>query len=67
MVVYDVKNDGQPVKVRLVHKAAEVVGLPVEMRRREQIDTVVSPTESARVLSDRHELDTRDSKIGQFP
>ena len=48
VVVDDVEDDGEAVAVRLVHEAAQVVGLAVETRGGEEVDAVIAPAEAAR-------------------
>ena len=50
-----------PARVRGIDEPAEIVGLAVEMRRREEIDAVVAPAESSLELGDGHHLEQRDA------
>ena len=65
VVVDDVEDDGEAVAMRLVHEAAQVVGLAVDMRGGEEVDAVIAPAEAAGELGDRHHLDARDPEIGE--
>ena len=49
-----------------IDEAAQVVGPTVEAGGREEIDAVVAPAEPAREFRDRHHLDQRDPRRGQF-
>src|SRR5215813_1213970 len=66
MVVDDVENDADPDAVSLIDEAPEVVGRPVESRRREEIHAVITPAEAAGKVGDRHELDHGDSDARQL-
>src|SRR5215468_4470340 len=52
--------------VRLIHEAANVIRRAVEMARREEIDTVVAPSELAREVGDGHDLEARDAEARQL-
>ena len=67
VVINHVEDDGYPAAVRLVDEAAQVVGLAVEARRREQVNAVVAPAEFSGELRDRHHLDARHARAGQLP
>ena len=66
MVVDDVEDDRDAVRVRAVDKAAEIVRAAVEAGRREQIDPVIAPAEAAGKIGDRHQLDAGDAERGQL-
>src|SRR5262245_49192707 len=66
MVVNDVEDDAKTELVRTIDEGAKLVRRSVEMRRREKVDSVVSPAEGTRKLSDRHDLQQSDSDIRQM-
>src|SRR6478752_8932472 len=65
MVVDDIEDDAQARLVRGIHERAKIVRSPVQMRRREQVDAVVAPSEASGELADRHDLDRRDTDVGE--
>ena len=66
VVVDDVEDHGDAAAVCHVDEPAEVVGRAVEMRRRVQIDAVVSPAETPFELGDRHHLDDREARVREL-
>src|SRR5687767_15993601 len=66
MVVDDIEDHAEAGAVRGVDKMTEIVGSAVQMRRRPQIDAVISPAETARKLVHRHDLENRDSDVAQM-
>ena len=65
VVVDDVEDHGQTLRMRGVDEATEVVGRAVEPRRRPKIDAVISPAEAAGEFVDRHHLDRVDAGVGE--
>ena len=65
MVVDDVENDAEAERMGPIDKTAEVVGSAIEPGRREEIDAVVTPTEAARKVGDRHDLEHGNPQLGQ--
>ena len=66
MVVDDVENHGEAQTVRRIDEPAEIVGTPVQTRRREQIDAVVAPAEATFKFGNGHDLDHRDADSCQL-
>ena len=66
MIRHDVEDHRHSDAVRGVDEPPEVVGPAVQMRRREQVDAVVPPSEPAFELRDRHHLDHRDPEPRQL-
>ena len=56
MIVNDVEDDAQPKRVRAVDKRPKIIGYSIEPRRREKIDTVVTPAKAAGKIGNRHDL-----------
>ena len=52
--------------MRPINEAAEIIRLAIESRRREEIHTVITPTETARELRDWHDLQHRDTERSQL-
>ncbi len=67
MVVDDVEDDREPVPVGVVHEAAQIVGLAVEMGRSEEIDAVISPAKLPGELADGHDLHARHAQARELP
>ncbi len=65
VVVDDVEDDPEAGRVGAVDEAAEVVGRAVQPGRREQVDAVAAPAETAGELGDRHHLDGGDAQVRQ--
>jgi hypothetical protein len=65
VVVDDVEQHAEPDRVGAIDEAAEVVGLPVEPARGEEIHAVVAPAEAAGEIGDRHEDHGRDPHVLQ--
>jgi hypothetical protein len=61
VVVDDVQDHAQSEPVCAIHEGPQIVGRAVEPTRREEIDAVVAPPESAGKLGHRHHLDERDA------
>ena len=66
VVVNHVENDAQAGGVSLIDEAAEVVGPAVKPGRREQVDAVVTPAETAGEVGHRHHFQHRHAEVGQF-
>ncbi len=62
VVVDHVEDDGDVLLMSFVDEAAQVVGLAVEPRRREEADAVVAPAEATREIGHRHQLDARHAQ-----
>ena len=65
MIVDDVEDDADPERVGAIDEAAQIVGLAVKPRRREQRHAVVTPAEAAGEIRDRHHLDDGDAELGE--
>jgi hypothetical protein len=63
--MYDVQNHPEAVRVRRIDESSRVVRLAVAGRR-EELDAVVAPSESAGELRDRHDFKRGDSEVGQL-
>ena len=66
MVVDDVEDDGETVRVRVVNELPEVIRRSVPVIWSEQCDTVVAPAEPAWKLRDGHDLDHADPEFAQL-
>ena len=58
MIVNDIEDNGDAESMGAVDKLAKIIGLSIKPGRREQIDPIISPTEPARKIRDRHHLKT---------
>jgi hypothetical protein len=65
MIVYDVENYAHTMRVRVINEKTEIIRRTIQSRRREEIDTVVTPPECAGELCDRHYFDDADSEVGE--
>ena len=65
MVVDDVEEDGEALRVAGVHEAAQPLRTAVGRLRRIEVNAVVTPVARARELGDRHELQRGDPQVGQ--
>ena len=52
--------------MRRIDESSRVVRLAVAVKRREELDAVVAPSESAGELRDRHDFKRGDSEVGQL-
>ncbi len=66
MVVDHIQDHAQPQRVRPIDKAPEIVGAAIDMRRREPLHAVVTPTESAGKFGHRHHFQDRDAGFSQL-
>jgi hypothetical protein len=62
LVVDDVEDHGKAARVGRVDEPPEIVGRAVVVRRREQIDAVVTPVARAGSFGHRHQLDRGDAE-----
>src|SRR5207248_642135 len=70
VIVNDIENQTEARGVCLVRKAAEIIRVAVEARRREDIDAIVTPPKFPGELRDRHDFEHRDAeidKLGNLP
>src|SRR5437016_14197302 len=65
VVVDDVENDGQAKPMGTVDEAAEIIRAAIEPGRREKVDAVIAPAETARKLRHRHDFNAGDPKLGE--
>jgi len=66
VVVDHVQDDSETSRMRRIDKALERVLVPIDVRRRKQVDAVVAPIPSAGKFRQRHQFDERDPAIFQF-
>src|SRR5439155_19429236 len=65
MVVDDVEEDGEALRVAGVHEAAQPLRTAVGRLRRVEVNAVVAPVARAGELGDRHELHRGDPQLGR--
>ena len=63
MVVDDVKDDAESLRMGRVDEEAEIIGRAVQTRRSPQVDAVVTPAKSAGKIIDRHDLQNVDPEF----
>ena len=66
MVVHHIQDDAQSERMRRIHESLERVGIPIDMRRRKEINAVVAPVPPSRKFRERHELDECDADTREF-
>src|SRR5262249_7845688 len=66
VVVDDVENDSDAALVTCIHKLLQAARPAIGILYGKWINTVISPIARARELSKRHQLNRRDSNVGQF-
>jgi hypothetical protein len=59
MVVNDIENHREAMRVGGIHQGAQVIGLPIDARRGVEAHAIVTPVALARKIGQRHELDAR--------
>src|SRR5437660_10179432 len=66
VIVNHIENDTEAQPMRSIYERAKIIGRAIEPSWREQIDSIIPPTKSARELGDRHHLKHRNSEPGQL-
>jgi hypothetical protein len=66
VVVDDIENNGQAMRMTRIDQSLQVVGRSVAVVWREQVDAVVTPPPYARELTNRHQLHVRDAECGEI-
>ena len=66
VVVDDIEDDAQPETVRRVDELPQIVGMAVVLRRRVQVDAVVSPVPASGKRRDRQQLDRGRTERAQI-
>src|SRR5206468_177341 len=66
VVVDNIEYDAEAQCMCAIDESAEVVGCAVEMSRRKQIDTVISPAKAAVEISYRHDLEHGNPGLSQL-
>ena len=70
VIVDDVEEDGQAVRMGGIDQATQIVRRAVRRIGREQVDSVVTPVPTSGKIRDRHEFDHRHAeggKVAEFP
>jgi len=60
VIVNDVKNDAESKRMCAIDKRPQIIGCSIESRRREKVDTVVTPAKAARKIGNRHHFQQAD-------
>src|SRR6266511_1606527 len=66
MIIDHVQDHPQPHCMRSIDKAAALIRCAVQSRRRKQVDTVISPAETAGEVRHWHDLDDSNAGICQL-
>src|ERR1700719_4805825 len=66
VVVHDIQDYAEFEGMGAIHKPAKVVGSSVEMRGREQLDAIVTPTETAREFSYGHHFQNGHARFSEL-
>src|SRR6266446_1239936 len=63
VIIDHIENDANFQRMRPINKAAKIIRLAIESRRREEIHPVIAPTETAGKLCYWHDLQHRDAGL----